>query len=82
MTTHRWWIIIADRRRPMNELLNELSNAGLVVSHVLEAMGGITGSAEDQAAERLRHIPGVLNVWPDPCLDTVSSSGPANFTET
>jgi hypothetical protein len=69
MSKIRLWIIITDRSRPIRDILSELTDAGLVVGHVLEAIGGITGSAEDTAIDDLRKVPGVLNVWPDNCLN-------------
>jgi hypothetical protein len=74
MSKTRLWIIITDRRRPICEVLRELTDAGLVVGHVLEAIGGITGSAEEKAVENLRKVNGVMNIWPDSCLDVGSST--------
>ena len=74
MSKPKLWIIITDRRRPIREVLRELTDAGLVVGHVLEAMGGITGSAEEKAVENLRKVNGVMNIWPDSCLEVGSST--------
>jgi hypothetical protein len=74
MSKIKLWIIITDRTRPIREVIRELTDAGLVVSHVIEAIGGITGSAEETAVEDLRKVPGVLSIWPDTCLDLVHSS--------
>jgi len=65
----RLWIVITDRTRPIREVIRELAHAGFEVGHVLETMGGITGSAEEQAVERIRKVRGVVNIWPDACLE-------------
>ncbi len=65
----RLWIVITDRTRPIRDVIRELAHAGFEVGHVLETMGGITGSAEDQAVEQIRKVRGVVNIWPDTCLE-------------
>jgi hypothetical protein len=79
MCTTKLWIIITDRTRPIREILRELTDAGLVVAHVLETMGGITGSADERAAEHLRKVRGVINVWPDNGRETSSTATPMRW---
>jgi hypothetical protein len=79
MCKTRFWIIITDRSRPIREVLRELTDAGLVVAHVLEAMGGITGSADDRAVDDLRKVRGVRSVWPDNCLDVSPTASPMHW---
>ena len=69
MCNTRLWIIITDRSRPIRDVLRELTDAGLVVSHVLEAMGGITGTAEDDVVENLRKVRGVMGIRADTSVD-------------
>jgi hypothetical protein len=79
MSKTRLWIIITDRTRPIREILRELTDAGLVVGHVLETMGGITGSADDHAAHQLRKVRGVIKVWAENGLETSSTATPMRW---
>ena len=79
MCKTRLWIIITDRSRPIREVLRELTDAGLVVGHVLETMGGITGSADDRAVDDLRKVRGVTSIWQDSCLDVSSTASPMHW---
>jgi hypothetical protein len=46
----------------LNVVAAQLTRAGLQVHDKLEAIGSITGSAEDADVTRLRNVPGVLDV--------------------
>jgi hypothetical protein len=51
-----------DRLDRIPELLEALVAGGLVVDHVLDAVGVITGSIEPTAIEALAALPGVASV--------------------
>lgn len=46
----------------LNVVAAQLARAGLQVHDKLEAIGSVTGSAEDADVTRLRNVPGVLDV--------------------
>ncbi len=72
------WIITTSDERPLKEVSDELAKAGFVVGDVLDAIGSITGTADDEAAGRARSIKGVTDVSPDAPIDI----GPPGSSET
>jgi hypothetical protein len=78
MSTRKRWIITASGERPLADVAAALTAAGLTVAQVLDAIGVITGSAGDTAADALRAVPGVADVSPDHPIDI----GPPDAPET
>jgi hypothetical protein len=63
------WIVTTSDDRPLNEITADLKKAGFEVGEVLDAIGSITGTAEDRALSQLRSIRGVVDVSPDTPID-------------
>jgi hypothetical protein len=78
MANTKTWIITTGGSRPIGDIAKDLGAAGLVGGQVLEAIGCITGSAGDKAVAKLRKIPGVVDVSPDPSVGI----GPPDAPET
>jgi len=72
------WIITTSEDRPLSEITSDLKKAGFVVGEVMDAIGSITGTADDQAVTQVRSIPGVVDVAPDAPIDI----GPPGSKET
>ncbi len=58
-------VITISSGRPIHDVANDLRAAGLEVDQILESIGSVTGSANPDAVDRLRRIPGVADVSPD-----------------
>ena len=58
-------IITTGGDRPIQDVARDLADAGLKGGQVLEEIGSITGSAEDDAVSKLRKVRGVVDVSPD-----------------
>jgi hypothetical protein len=72
------WIITTSDERPLKEVSDELAKAGFVVGDVMDAIGSITGTADDETAGKARSIQGVTDVSPDTPIDI----GPPGSSET
>ena len=71
-------IITTGGDRPIQDVARDLADAGLKVGQVLEEIGSITGSAEDDAVSKLRKVRGVKDV----SLDISVNVGPPGSQET
>jgi len=67
--TKQAMVITVSGDRPIHEVAHDLRAAGLDVDQVLEFTGTVTGSAHPKNAERLRSVPGVVDVSPDHPID-------------
>ena len=72
------WIVTTSADRPVKEVAKELEGAGFVVGDLLEEVGTIVGTGDDQAAERVRAVRGVSDVSQDSPIDI----GPPDGDET
>ena len=63
------WIVTADGRRPLDELVADLGRHGFKVRQVLDAIGSVVGTATPAAVRRLRHLRGVADIAPDAPID-------------
>jgi len=66
MSKSKKWIVTTSGDRPLSAIQKDLAETGFTVDQVLDQIGCITGSASDAIAERLRMIPGVDDVSPEP----------------
>jgi hypothetical protein len=78
MAKPKVWIITTGGGRPLRDVAKDLAAAGLVGAKILEAIGCITGSAEDKVVPRLRKVRGVTDVFPSSPVDV----GPPDSPET
>ena len=72
------WIITISGDQSINDIATRLSAEGLTIRDVLEEIGCITGSADDDTAERLKNVNGVVDISPDWQIDI----GPPGAVET
>ena len=63
------WIITTSGDRANTEVAKDLSKAGASVEDVHEHIPVITVSSSDDAAAKLRGIPGVIDVSPDAAVN-------------
>ena len=71
-------IVTASSDRPIHDIAKDLADAGLKDIQVLQEMGSIIGSAEDETVAKLRKVRGVKDVSPDIPIDI----GPPDSRET
>jgi len=71
-------IVTTGGDRPIQDVARDLADAGLKGGQVLEEIGCITGSAEDDEVSKLRKVRGVKDVSPDISVDV----GPPGSRET
>lgn len=69
MPDKKGWVVLTSDDRPIAEIVQDLKRAGFVVGEVLDEIGSITGRADPAAVQRIRAIPGVIDVSPDLDID-------------
>ncbi len=65
MSNTKKWIVTATDKNTLGDMKKTLTENGFVVDQVMEEIGCITGSANEDVAKKLRTIPGVGDVSPD-----------------
>jgi hypothetical protein len=75
---HKTWVVTTSAVRPIAEIAKDLSAAGFKVDQTLDEIGIITGKSDDEAARKVRAVPGVADISPDNPVDI----GPPNSRET
>ena len=78
MAKKKKWIVTTSSDRPISDIKKELVDSGFTVDQVLDEIGSIIGSADNDVAKRLRAIRGVADVSPD----TPINIGPPDAPET
>ena len=73
------WVITTSGDRPISDVEKDLTGTGFAVDSVLDAIGAIIGSGDEKVAEKLRKIPGVTDVSPEPPTIDI---GPPDSPET
>ena len=63
------FIVTLSGSRPVHEVTEELTKRGFQVGNVLDTIGVVTGSADADAVERLRGLPGVADISEDHPVD-------------
>jgi hypothetical protein len=69
MTQKKNWIITTSPNRKVRDVAKKLQAAGFTVGRVNDAIGSISGSADDRVAKALRSIEGVADVSADSAVD-------------
>lgn len=69
MAKERKLIVTTGGDRPIKDVAKELADAGLKDVQVLEEVGSITGSAEEEAVPKLRKVRGIVDVEQDVSVD-------------
>lgn len=78
MPTSKRWVVTTAGPQHLPAIAQQLTQAGFTVEQTLDAIGCLTGTASDGAAERARAIPGVADVSPE----APSSIGPPDSSLT
>ncbi|WP_440945560.1 hypothetical protein ACSAZL_15750 [Methanosarcina sp. T3] len=78
MDKNKSWIVTTGDDRPIHEVAKDLVDAGLKDVQVLQDVGIITGSAEDDTVAKLRKVRGVKDVSADLSINI----GPPDSRET
>jgi hypothetical protein len=78
MANEKKWIVTTEGDRPIQDIAKELADAGFKDIQVLEEVGSITGSANDEAAAKLRKVRGIVDISKDSPVDI----GPPGSKET
>jgi len=72
------WIVTASSDRSIHDIAKDLADAGLKDIQILQEVGIIIGSSEDEAVAKLRKVRGVKDVSLDISIDI----GPPDSRET
>ena len=79
MSESKGWVVTTSADRPINDIANDLKQAGFTVGSVLEEIGSITGAAAAETVNKLRSIPGVVDVSPDAPIDIGPPDSPVTW---
>ncbi len=79
MAQSKTWVVTTSGDRPLNEVKSRLTKAGFSVDQVLDEIGSITGTVNDEDIEKLRSIPGVADVSPNQPVDIGPPDAPVTW---
>ena len=63
------WVVTTSGDQSLSDIQKNVVDSGFKVDQVLEEIGLITGEAEDEVAEKVRQVGGVVDVSPDVPVD-------------
>lgn len=69
MARQKRWVVTTSGKKPLSDVRKDLVESGFTVDQVLGEIGLITGTAEDDVAERARKITGVVDVSQEAAVD-------------
>ena len=78
MPNEKRWVITTSGDQSLSDIQKNIADSGFKVDQVLTEIGLITGEAEDEVAEKVRQVGGVVDVSPDVPVDI----GPPDSTDT
>ncbi len=79
MALKKRWVVTTSGDRSLGDIKKKLTEAGFAVEQVLDEIGCIIGEASDVVVERLRSIPGVTDVSPEPSVDIGPPDAPVTW---
>jgi hypothetical protein len=79
MPDNKRWIVTVSPDEPLPRVRRGLEDAGFAVREVMEAIGVVTGDADDDAARRIRDLKGVRDVSPDGAVDIGPPDAPSTW---
>lgn len=79
MTKSKHWIVTTTGDRSLADIKKDLTKTGFKVKQVLDAIGCITGAADDAVVKKLRSIHGVADVSPDTPIDIGPPDAPVTW---
>jgi hypothetical protein len=66
MAKSKRWVVTTSGDRPIGDVEKDLKECGFEVGEVLEAIGCVSGSGDDDVAQKARGVRGVTDVSPEP----------------
>lgn len=69
MAKGKRWIVTTSGKGSLRDVKKKLTESGFEVEQELDEIGVITGTSKDENVERLRSVPGVVDVSPDQEVD-------------
>ena len=78
MAKRKRWVITTSGDRLLSDVRKDLIKSGFTVEQVLGEIGLIIGVAEDDVAERVRNVPGIIDVSPDEPVDIGPPDAPVS----
>jgi hypothetical protein len=80
MAEQKGWTVTTSADRPIRDVAKDLRKAGFAVGEVLEEIGVITGSSDDDTVRtKVRSIKGVVDVAPDLPVDVGPPGAPDSW---
>ena len=79
MAGGRKWVVTTSGDRPFGDVKKALTDAGFAVEQALDQIGVITGTADEDVAERVRAVPGVADVSPDTSINIGPPDAPVTW---
>lgn len=79
MANHTRWIVTTSGDRSLSEIKKEVSSAGFAVDQVLDEIGCITGSGNNDIVKKLEKIPGITDVSPETPIDIGPPNAPVTW---
>lgn len=76
--TQKKWIITTSDEHPLADVEKNLTEMGFNVEQSYAEIGSISGSVDEEAVEKLRSVPGVVDISPEEPIDI----GPPDSPET
>ena len=73
------WIITGSGDVPMTDLKKQLTATGFNIEQELNEINIFTGTAGEDAAERIKTIPGVVDISPDTNIDIGPPDAPITW---
>lgn len=69
MSDKKNWIITTSEERPIKDVVKDLERAGFTTGTVNDEIQSVSGTADQDAADKLRRVAGVVDVSPDEPID-------------
>ena len=66
MSGTKKWVVTTSGDRSLKDVKKKLADEGFTIDQVLDEIGCIRGTASEDVAERLRAVPGIADVSPEP----------------
>ena len=79
MANSKRWVVTSSGKLSLNEVKKKLTQAGFSVDQVYEEIGSISGAASDDVAKRLRSLPEVADISPEPSVDIGPPNAPVTW---
>lgn len=79
MAKKKRWVVTTSGDRPLSDIKKKLAGSGFAVEQVLDEIGCIIGAASDDVVERLRSVPGVADISPEPTVDIGPPDSPVTW---